>query len=134
MARSLKSLLEVTTAVIDSKPWEVDPRCVALPWRDNMYQDMLSRSLTIGVIQDDGVVAVHPPIRRALQNAVSRLQQAGHEIVPWDTSSHGAMIQVQVSPDSLHRGREHATHSNPPGSVLHCGWRRRYSTGCGQIQ
>ncbi|KAL4892481.1 amidase signature domain-containing protein [Aspergillus ambiguus] len=95
MARSLFSLTEVTKSVIDSEPWAFDPRCVPIPWRSGMYQDMLSRPLTIGLITDDGVVRPHPPIRRALQLLAEKLQRQGHEVIPWDTTGHADFIAVQ---------------------------------------
>ncbi|KAL5356743.1 amidase signature domain-containing protein [Aspergillus floccosus] len=95
MTRSLFSLTEVTKSVIDSEPWTFDPRCVPIPWRQDMYQDMLSRPLTIGLLTDDGVVRPHPPIRRALAVLVEKLKQQGHEVIPWDTTGHADFIAVQ---------------------------------------
>lgn len=97
MTRSLHSLSEVTKAVLDSQPWDLDPRCIALPWRPEMYQEMLSRPLTVGVIWDDGMVRVHPPIRRALDHLVEKLKSAGHEIITWDPTGHADFIEIQVS-------------------------------------
>ncbi|KAE8370242.1 amidase signature domain-containing protein, partial [Aspergillus caelatus] len=95
MARSLHSLTEATKAVIDSQPWDLDPRCIALPWRSALYREVQSRPLTIGVIWDDGVVKVHPPIQRALDHLVSKLRSAGHEIVTWDPVGHAGIINIQ---------------------------------------
>lgn len=97
MTRSLHSLTEVTKVVIESQPADLDPRCIDLPWRSQMYEDILSRPLTIGVIWDDGVVKVHPPIRRALDDLVERLKSAGHEIITWDPTGHEEFIKIQVS-------------------------------------
>ncbi|KAG2414608.1 hypothetical protein HFD88_003799 [Aspergillus terreus] len=95
MTRSLFSLTEVTKSVIDSEPWTFDPRCVPIPWRQEMYEDMLSRPLTVGLITDDGVVRPHPPIRQALTLLVEKLKKQGHEIIPWDTTGHADSIAVQ---------------------------------------
>ena len=62
-----------------------------------MYQEILSRPLTVGVIWDDGVVRVHPPIRRALDHLVEKLKSAGHEIIAWDPIGHADFIKIQVS-------------------------------------
>lgn len=61
-----------------------------------MYQEILSRPLTIGVIWDDGVVRVHPPIRRALDHLVEKLKAAGHETITWDPTGHVDFIKIQV--------------------------------------
>lgn len=43
---------------------------------------------------DDGVVKVHPPIARALEELAVKLKSAGHEILVWDTSDHAACIEL----------------------------------------
>ncbi|KAF9883633.1 hypothetical protein FE257_003105 [Aspergillus nanangensis] len=95
MARSLFSLTEVTKSVIASEPWVFDPRCVPIPWRPDVYGDIVSRPLTIGLILDDGTVRPHPPILRALNLLVEKLKQKGHEVIPWDTDGHADFIAVQ---------------------------------------
>lgn len=96
MTRSFASLLDVTRLTIDAKPWTLDPRCICMPWRSDMYEDMLSRPLTVGLILDDGKVRVHPPIERALKHLVEKLRQRGHDVVEWDTAGHVECINVQV--------------------------------------
>ena len=125
MARSLVSLLQATKAVIDSEPWKLDPRCIALPWRSEVYYELKSRPLTIGVIWDDGVVNIHPPIRRALESLISRLSAAGHEILDWEPVGHQDCIKVQVS---IFIELEEHDSRVASGPVLHRRRRRRYST------
>lgn len=50
MTRSLDSLSYFLKAVIDQKPWDYDPSCDPIPWRDIT----LPKKLTIGVLRDDG--------------------------------------------------------------------------------
>lgn len=83
--------------VIDAKPWVLDPKVVPIPWRHEIYQDVQTRPLTIGVLFDDGVVRVHPPIERVLKETVAKLQAAGHEIVEWNSSGHRECIEIMVS-------------------------------------
>ncbi|KAF1969877.1 amidase signature enzyme [Bimuria novae-zelandiae CBS 107.79] len=83
MSRSLDSLIDVTKAVVDSSPWDHDPKCAPLTWRDAMFADVQSRPLVIAVMRDDGVVRLHPPVARVLEEVASKLAQSGHEIVPW---------------------------------------------------
>lgn len=61
-----------------------------------MFEDMLSRPLTVGLILDDGKVRVHPPIERALRSVVEKLERHGHEVISWNTSGHSDIINVQV--------------------------------------
>ncbi|KAF2650078.1 amidase signature enzyme [Lophiostoma macrostomum CBS 122681] len=83
MSRDIDSLIATTKAVIDCEPWNLDPKCCPLPWRNDMFTNAQSRPLVIGVMYDDGVVKSHPPISRVLHDTVRKLEAAGHEIVPW---------------------------------------------------
>jgi Asp-tRNA(Asn)/Glu-tRNA(Gln) amidotransferase A subunit family amidase len=58
------------------------------------FQDIQSRPIVIGLIIDDGVVKVHPPIARALRELSGALKTQGHEVVIWDTSDHAACIEL----------------------------------------
>lgn len=94
MTRDLASLRYITQLIADSRPWDLDPRCVPLPWNESAFQDIQSRPMVIGLIIDDGVVKVHPPIARALQELSAALKAEGHEIVTWDTSDHASCIEI----------------------------------------
>lgn len=94
MTRDLASLRYITQLIADSRPWDLDPRCVPLPWNEPAFQDIQSRPMVIGLIVDDGVVKVHPPIARALQELSVALKAQGHEIVTWNTSDHAACIEI----------------------------------------
>jgi Asp-tRNA(Asn)/Glu-tRNA(Gln) amidotransferase A subunit family amidase len=50
--------------------------------------------MVIGVMVDDGVVKVHPPIERAMKEVVAKLKTAGHEIVQWQASGHQEIIDI----------------------------------------
>ncbi|KAF2836191.1 amidase [Patellaria atrata CBS 101060] len=98
LARSLSSIHLVTKAVINSCPWKLDPKCCPLPWREAMYDEVKSRPLVIGLLLDDGVVKVHPPIERVLKEVAAKLKQAGHEIINWDPAdNHRECIEIMVS-------------------------------------
>ncbi|KIW96782.1 uncharacterized protein Z519_02173 [Cladophialophora bantiana CBS 173.52] len=94
MTRSLSSLTTVMQHVIEQKPWVADPKVAPIPWRREIYDEIQSRPLTIGVLADDGVVKVHPPIERVLNQMIARLKRSGHEIVPWDNSGHRECIEI----------------------------------------
>ena len=96
MARSLASLTEVTRLVIESEPWKTDPQLPPLPWRDSVFQELSARTLVIGAMLDDGMVKVHPPIERVLNELVARLKAAGHEVVEWDSSMNTKFIGIMV--------------------------------------
>lgn len=96
MTRSLSSLTHITRSVICASPWLHDPRVVPIPWREDVYTEIQSRPLVIGVLYDDGVVHPHPPITRVLKETVAKLEAAGHEIVEWEPSLHKECIAIMV--------------------------------------
>jgi hypothetical protein len=57
MTCSLSSLSYFLKAIIDQKPWNYDPSCDPIPWRNVT----LPKVLTIGVIHDDGP----PPLSKS---------------------------------------------------------------------
>lgn len=61
-----------------------------------MYQAVQSRPLVIGLMVDDGVVKVHPPVERVVREAAAKLQAAGHKIVAWSPEGHAECIDVMV--------------------------------------
>jgi len=66
----------------DGHAWRYDPSASAVPW--NVPQDINPKSngsLTIGVLSEDKHYPLHPPIKRALQDAVKKLTRAGHKVV-----------------------------------------------------
>ncbi|KAL4898488.1 amidase signature domain-containing protein [Aspergillus ambiguus] len=94
MGRDLSSLCYVSRLVANASPWELDPKCVPLPWNEDAFQEVQTRPLVIGLILDDGIVRVHPPIERALRDLASKLTEKGHEIITWDTSDHHDCIKL----------------------------------------
>lgn len=97
MTRSLSSATTIMRCVLEAKPWLLDPKVVPIPWRQDEYEQIQSRPLTVGILADDGVVKVHPPIQRALKELESKIKAAGHEVVQWDPSGHRECIEIMVS-------------------------------------
>lgn len=97
LARSLKSLHLVTEATINTEAWNTDPMICPIPWRHQMFNEVQQRPLVIGLLLDDGVVKVHPPIARVLGEVVAKLRAAGHEIVQWSSEHHQECIDIMVS-------------------------------------
>ncbi|KAI9923569.1 hypothetical protein MW887_008578 [Aspergillus wentii] len=94
MARDLSSIYYVSRLIANSKPWDLDPKCPPLPWNDNAFEEIQTRPMVIGLVLDDGVVKVHPPIERTLMELTKKLKANGHEIVLWDTSDYLQYIQL----------------------------------------
>ncbi|KAB8215831.1 amidase signature domain-containing protein [Aspergillus novoparasiticus] len=94
MARDLASIVYVSRSIADAKPWELDPKCTPLPWNEDTFQEIQNRPIVVGLILDDGVVRIHPPIERALRELSAKIQAKGHEVVIWDASDHFEYIQL----------------------------------------
>ncbi|KIW08265.1 uncharacterized protein PV09_01188 [Verruconis gallopava] len=67
--------------VIDSEPWDLDPNCLAVPWR---RVEPFTRPLRLGVITDDPKRMLHPTVLRTIKSASEALKNAGHMIMPLD--------------------------------------------------
>jgi len=97
MGRNIDSLIYVTRAVIESNPWDEDPKCCPLSWRNEIFNHIQSRPLIIAVMKDDGVVKPHPPVARVLDEVASKLVQAGHKLVSWRPGAlHQECIDIMV--------------------------------------
>lgn len=67
-----------------------------MPWRTEIEAEIQSRPLVIGLLVDDGVVRVHPPVERVVKDAARKLEAAGHEVIPWSSSGHRECIEIMV--------------------------------------
>ena len=71
-------------AVIGTRPRQYDATVVDVPWRtDVTVGDSVNneKRLRLGVLAEDPMFPLHPPVRKALDDAVRRLQADGHEMV-----------------------------------------------------
>ncbi|KAL4899249.1 hypothetical protein BDW74DRAFT_171622 [Aspergillus multicolor] len=94
MARDIHSICYISRLLANARPWDLDPRCATIPWNESIFQDIQSRPLVIGLILDDGVVKVHPPIERAIRELAAKLEANGHELITWDASDHLSYINL----------------------------------------
>lgn len=95
MARTLGSLTLAMRALLSLSPWTLDPKCHPIPWRDDIYDEIVSkRPLTIGIISDDSVVRPHPPITRHLARTAELLRMAGHNVVEWAPTGHAEIVAL----------------------------------------
>ncbi|KAF4993498.1 hypothetical protein FGRMN_6427 [Fusarium graminum] len=91
----LSNLTTLTKQCLLAEPWLLDPNVVPIPWRQDVFEKIQQRPLTIGVILDDGVVRPHPEIQLAVERAAALFEKAGHKVISWSTSEHMSCIEVQ---------------------------------------
>ena len=99
MARSLKSIQLYSEAILSEQvsPWNLDHKCLPIPWRRDVIQPK-GRKLRLGIVGvDDGLVACHPPVERALTMVKEALESEGHEIIAWDTPEHPEIVKNLIA-------------------------------------
>ncbi|KAJ5907333.1 Amidase [Penicillium taxi] len=84
LATSVRDLELFMRLVTNEDPWKVDSSIIFSPWRPVKKS---TDPLRIGYIQEDRLWPVHPPVLRALTQARSKLEEAGHQVIPLDTPS-----------------------------------------------
>jgi amidase len=95
MSRSLRSVQLYCQAVLSQQvaPWNLDHKCLPIPWRRDVIQPK-GRRLRLGMVGiDDGLVTCHPPVERALNIVRKALEDTGHEIIPWSTPDHPEIVK-----------------------------------------
>lgn len=80
MATSIRDVQLFLREVIKAGPWKYDSGVNRTIWQGLDVPP--KESITIGVAEDDGVFTPHPPVRRALQEAVGKMKAAGVKVVP----------------------------------------------------
>lgn len=68
-------------AVIGSKPWNLDAGALPIPWRESVASTS-NPKIKIGFYAGDPSYPIHPPVMRALSEAVKRLTNAGIMVIP----------------------------------------------------
>ncbi|KAL3443604.1 amidase signature domain-containing protein [Aspergillus insuetus] len=81
LANDIDALEVLARAVISANPGPAiyDPGVLDIPWRE--IGPMKPR-LRLGFLIEDPAFPLHAPVRETLQEAASRLKDAGHEIIP----------------------------------------------------
>lgn len=96
LSTSLGGLSLFMKTVLAAKPWLTDPSLLATPWRTS--QCLPSTKLRVGVMWDDGVVKVHPPVARALRELVEKLKSLeDFQIEEFEPYKHDVAWEIIVS-------------------------------------
>ncbi|RKP05793.1 amidase signature domain-containing protein [Thamnocephalis sphaerospora] len=90
MARDVGGLDLFMRAIIDQKPWKMDPHCVPLPWKTVETP----KRMRIAYYIDLDNVPLSPVCRRAMMEALEALRAAGHELVEFRVPAVEEMVQL----------------------------------------
>lgn len=85
LANSFSALRIFTEAVLSARPARYDSDCLDVPWQP-LQPLSAGAKLNIGIIEEDGSMPLHPPVKRALSHAGTLLAEKGHSIVPISAS------------------------------------------------
>lgn len=96
-------------SVLSTEPWLCGPAVVPIPFRQDVINSYLSRAqpdgsatdlgkpLKLGILWSDGIVGVHPPIRRGLKMVLDSVSAAGHKAVDWNPPPQATARKVHLS-------------------------------------
>ncbi|THX66650.1 amidase [Aureobasidium pullulans] len=100
LSSSSAGLKLAVQSILQTEPWQRDPRVHPLPWRNEQEeaakQLAQDKKLTFAVLKHDGLCAPHPPIKRALEETVQKLESLGHKVIEWQPPSHNKLQDICV--------------------------------------
>ena len=122
LATTMGDLQMFFKSVLDAKPWVHDAQTTAMPFQQPAAAAAAStaKPLRIGLMPEDPKIPLHPPVRRALDNAVAALKKAGHEIVPIAFDTYTSALKASLlsfayfSLDSTNISFQHIADSGEP--------------------
>lgn len=98
LSSSPANLKLAVQSILQTQPWHHDPRVHPLPWRDEQHEQIKKlakeKQLTFAVLRHDGVCAVHPPVKRAVEETVQKLESLGHKVIEWQPPSHAKLVEI----------------------------------------
>lgn len=78
LTSSLSSLELFMEALMETRPWEMHPRLLPIPWRREEAK-VPEKKLKVAFVLDDGMVRPQPPVARATRLVQDKLERAGHQ-------------------------------------------------------
>ncbi|KAL8730858.1 MAG: hypothetical protein Q9166_003785 [cf. Caloplaca sp. 2 TL-2023] len=100
LSTSLEGVKLFMKTVLSAKPWLEEPSCLPMPWRDHATHLPTSngKKLRVAVLWSDEVVKPHPPIIRALNEVVAKLQDVPEiEVTTWKPYKHDEAWEIIAS-------------------------------------
>lgn len=101
LSTSLGGLELFMKTALAAKPWLTDSSLIAMPWNNNAWNIRAKEglpSLKIGVMWNDQVVRVHPPVTRALREVVRKLKSIEEvEVVDFEPYKHDMAWEIAVN-------------------------------------
>ncbi|TRX89199.1 hypothetical protein FHL15_009897 [Xylaria flabelliformis] len=84
LANDVETLQLFMKAVIDAEPARYDATAIDVPWRSTNI--LRRKSLRLGLLPEDPLFPLHPPVKESIAKVVKILQSHGHEVVLLDAA------------------------------------------------
>lgn len=84
LTNDMESLGIFMKAVIDTRPFRLDATVIDVPWR--AIAGPPGPKLRLGLISENPLFPLHPPIKETMEKAVQILQSHGHDVVALDAA------------------------------------------------
>ncbi|GKZ26505.1 hypothetical protein AbraIFM66951_002586 [Aspergillus brasiliensis] len=81
LAHSLNDIELFMSTILNAEPWKYDSTASAAPWTYPQTSSDDPKQLTIGILPESKAFPLHPPVKRALQSAITSLVKKGYRIV-----------------------------------------------------
>lgn len=98
LATTPAGLKLVVQSLLETEPWMHDPLVHPIPWRIEQEQSVKKlvqeKRLTFAVFRYDGMASVHPPVKRAVEELVKKLEDQGHKVVEWQPPNHKKLAAI----------------------------------------
>lgn len=95
LANDIDALQVLVKAVLQARPARFDATVLDVPWRDVPSQ--ATSKLKIGLLLEDPIHPVHPPVKRALKEAAKLVSAQGHEVVELDPTECHVAYAAEVA-------------------------------------
>jgi amidase len=116
-------ILSIRQAIIDSRPWILDPMCIRKSWDQEAYELVehggRGGRKCFAMLCDDGLVKPHPPVFRAMDMMRKALEAAGHQgmyrfslvihvqlmsgqVIEWENRKHDDIFYNVVCTNLVH--------------------------------
>ncbi|KAF5581774.1 amidase [Fusarium pseudoanthophilum] len=92
LGSSVASLKYLLRSLVLSRSWLQDPDVIPVAWNDTVG---LEKQLSFGLMQFDGVIMPHPPVKRGLDMVMKALHAAGHDLIKWQPPAYSRALDIQ---------------------------------------
>ncbi|KAH8901776.1 amidase [Thozetella sp. PMI_491] len=95
IANDMEALSIFMKTVIGTRPFRHDATAIDVPWRATSIAH--GRKLRVGLLVDDPLFPLHPPVTEAVMKAAQTLQSKGHEVVTLDATECHVAAATEVA-------------------------------------